>query len=140
VFLVGTPISLTQWNTHDSRWDALNLAFAALAAKHRDDVTYVDAGKAVEGAHQSFVWTLPCLFFEPCTGPTIAGVRTNVIRSPDGVHFCPDQSGNAVGQVTSCNVYSSGAFRFAAAMAGPVIREFGLAKTQRGTEERHGKG
>jgi hypothetical protein len=139
VFLVGTPISRTQWIAHDSDWDALNLAFAALAAKHPDHVTYVDAGRAVEGPDKSFVWTLPCLSFEPCTGPTIAGVRTNVVRSPDGVHFCPDQSGNAVGQVTRCDVYSSGAFRFAAAMAGPVIREFRLARTPR-SEERHGKG
>jgi hypothetical protein len=131
VFLVGTPISRTQWTTHDSDWDALNLAFATLAAKHPDHVTYVNAGRAVEGPHQSFVRTLPCLFFEPCIGPTIAGVRSNVVRSPDGVHFCPDQSGSAVGQVTRCDVYSSGAFRFAAAMAGPVIREFGLAKNQR---------
>ena len=130
VFLVGTPINLTQWTTHDSGWDALNLAFAALAAKHPGRVTYIDAGKSVEGPHQSFVWTLPCLVFEPCTGPTIAGVRTNVVRSPDGVHFCPDQKGNGVGQVTRCNMYSSGAFRFAAAMAGPVIRELGLAGTQ----------
>jgi hypothetical protein len=131
VFLIGTPISRTQWITHDSDWDDLNLAFAALAAKHPDHVTFVDSGRADEGPHQSFVSTLPCLFFEPCTGPTIAGVRTNVVRSPDGVHFCPDQSGNAVGQVARCNVYSSGVFRFAAAMAGPVIREFGLARTRR---------
>jgi hypothetical protein len=130
VFLVGTPISRTQWIAHDSDWDALNLALAALAEKYPGHVTYVDAGRAVEGPHQSFVWTLPCLFFEPCTGPTIGGVRTNVVRSPDGVHFCPDQSGNAVGQVTRCDVYSSGAFRFAAAMAGPVIRDFGLARTR----------
>ena len=127
VFLIGTPISRTEWISHDSGWDALNVAFASLAAKHRRHVTYIDAGKAVEGPHQAFVWTLPCLSFEPCTGPTIAGVRSDVVRSPDGVHFCPDQSGNVVGQVTRCAVYSSGAFRFAAAMAGPVIREFRLA-------------
>ena len=131
VFLVGTPISRAQWIAHDPDWDALNLAFAALAAKHPGHVTYVDAGTAVEGPDQSFVSTLPCLSFEPCTGPTIAGVRTNLVRSPDGVHFCPDQSGNSVGQVARCNVYSSGAFRFAAAMAEPVIRAFGLARTQR---------
>ncbi len=131
IYLVGTPISRTQWIAHDPGWDTLNLAFAALAAKHPDRVTYIDAGRTVEGPHQSFVWTLPCLSFEPCTGPTIAGVRTNVVRSPDGVHFCPDQSGNAVGQVTRCDVYSSGAFRFAAAMAGPVIRAFALGRTRR---------
>lgn len=129
VFLIGTPITRSEWMAHDSKWDALNLAFAALASKHPSRVTYVDAGKAVEGPHQSYVSTLPCLSFEPCTGPTIAGVRTNVVRSPDGVHFCPNQIGNAVGVVPGCTTYSSGAFRFAAAMAGPIIRRFGLAKT-----------
>lgn len=131
VFLIGTPITRSEWTSHDSKWDALNLAFAGLAAKHPSQVTYVDAGRVVEGPHQSFVSTLPCLSFEPCTGPTIAGVRTNVVRSPDGIHFCPNQVGNAVGVVPGCDTYSSGAFRFAATMAGPVIREFGLAKTQR---------
>ncbi len=131
VFLIGTPITLSEWTSHDSKWDALNLAFAALAAKHPAHVTYVDAGRAVEGPHQSFVSALPCLFFEPCTGPTIAGARTNIVRSPDGIHFCPNQVGNAVGVVPGCDTYSSGAFRFAAAMAGPVIRDFGLATTRR---------
>jgi len=131
VFLVGTPIDRAQWIAHDRDWDALNLAFAALAAKHTGHVTYVNAGKAVEGAHQSFVRTLPCLFFEPCTGPTVDGVRSDVVRSPDGVHFCPDQSGSAAGHVGLCDVYSSGAYRFALAMAGPVIREFDLGRTQR---------
>lgn len=131
VFLIGTPITRSEWASHDSKWDALNVAFAALAAKHPTGVSYVDAGKAVEGPHRSYVSTLPCLSFEPCIGPTIAGVRTNVVRSPDGVHFCPNQIGNAVGVVPGCTTYSSGAFRFAAAMADPVVREFGLAGTQR---------
>ena len=130
VFLIGTPITRFESTAHDSDWNALNLAFASLAAKHPSRVTDVDAGRAVEGPGHSFVSTLPCLFFEACTGPTVAGVRTNVVRSPDGVHFCPDQIGNAVGVVPGCDSYSSGAFRFAVAMAGPVIREFGLAKTR----------
>ncbi|HVA06721.1 MAG TPA: hypothetical protein VNG12_08285 [Acidimicrobiales bacterium] len=137
VFLIGAPIMRSQWIAHDADWNALNKAFAALAAKHPDRVTYMDAGRAVEGPHQAFVSTLPCLFFEPCLGPTVAGVRTNVVRSPDGVHFCPGRNGNARGQVSRCDEYSSGAFRFAAAMAGPVIRKFGLARTG-GNESRTG--
>jgi hypothetical protein len=132
VFLIGTPITRSEWIAHESKWDALNLAFAALAAKHPARVTYVDGGEAVEGPDQSFVSTLPCLSFEACTGPTVAGVRTNVVRSPDGIHFCPNQVGNAVGVVPGCDTYSSGAFRFAAAMAGPIIRKFGLAEARRG--------
>lgn len=121
VFLEGTPIDYQQWVTHDRHWNDLDNAIAALAERYPGQVTYVDAGRAVEGPDRSFVWTLPCLYFESCTGPRIAGVRTNVVRSPDGTHFCVGQSANAVGKVDSCRTYSSGAFRFAAAMAGPVI-------------------
>ena len=122
VILVGTPINYTEWSTHDTHWDDLNKATSALARRYPGHVTFVDAGRAVEGPGQSFVWMLPCLYFEPCTGPTSGGMRTNVVRSPDGVHFCVSQSGNVVGQVRRCSKYSSGAFRFAAAMASPVIR------------------
>jgi hypothetical protein len=130
VYLAGTPITRTQWTTHDRSWDALNKAFAGFAAQHPGRVTYVAAGSAVEGRHHSFVSTLPCLSFEACTGPTIAGVRTDVVRSPDGIHFCPFQNANARGQVGRCSGYSSGAFRFATAMAGPVIRDLHLSTTK----------
>ena len=111
VFLEGTPIDYQQWVAHDPHWNDLDNAIAALAAKYPGQVTYVDAGRAVEGPDQSFVWTLPCLYFEPCTGPRIGGVGTNVVRSPDGTHLCVGQSGNAAGQVDGCRNYSSGAFR-----------------------------
>lgn len=132
VFLIGAPITRSEWLTHDTNWGGLNRAFAGLAAKHPKQVSYVDAGRAVEGPGQSYVSTLPCLFFEPCTGPTVGGIQTNIVRSPDGVHFCPDLVGNAVGVVPGCTTYSSGAFRFAAAMAGPVLRQFHLGRTQHG--------
>ena len=79
-------------------------------------VTYDDAGQAVM-ANGQFTWTLPCLSGEPCTGP--AG--TNVVRAPDGVHFCPDGKTTLVGGLEECDVYSSGAFRFAAAMLAPAL-------------------
>lgn len=120
VFLAGTPVSHAQWVTHDPHWDALNRAFAALAAKHPGAVTYIDAGAAVEGPGGAFTWTLPCLTSEPCVGPTVAGVKSNVVRAPDGVHFCPPTL------LLGCSGYSSGAFRFATAMAEPVLRSFHL--------------
>lgn len=121
IFLEGTPITHAQWETHDRHWNDLNRAFAALANKYRGQVIYVDAGKAVEGNGGSFTWTLPCLYFEPCDGPTIDGVHNDVVRSPDGVHFCPANPKNELGLVTPCPVYSSGAYRFASAMAAPVV-------------------
>ncbi len=126
VYLEGTPIDYAEWISHDRHWNDLNRAFALLASRYPGRVTYVNAGRAVEGSGGSFVWTLPCLTFEPCNGPTIAGVHTDVVRSPDGVHFCPGGRASTDGQVTRCDVYSSGAFRFAAAMAAPVIQEFHL--------------
>jgi hypothetical protein len=121
VYLVGTPVTRAEWTQRDPRRKELNRRIAALAARAGKDVTYVDAGRAVEGPGGSYVAVLPCLFFEPCTGPVVEGVRNDVVRSPDGVHLCPKQSGNVTGVVGGCTRYSSGAFRFAAAMAGPVI-------------------
>jgi hypothetical protein len=129
VFLAGTPIFYRQWVARDAHWDDLNRAFAALAAKHPGEVTYVDAGAAVEGSGGAFTWTLPCLATEPCTGPTVGGVRTDRVRAPDGVHFCP-----WIVFAEGCPGYNSGAFRFASAMATPVIEAFHLtAPTTRGT-------
>lgn len=133
VFLAGTPITRKQWMGHDRGWDDLNRAFAALAARYPKGVTYIDAGVSVEGPRHSFVSKLPCLYFEPCNGPTIAGVGTNVVRSPDGVHFCPTSTTNAKGRTHRCPVYSSGAFRFAVAMASPVIRELHMSSGRSAT-------
>jgi hypothetical protein len=129
VFLDGSPIDYSQWVTHDRHWNDLNSALSALAARYPGRVSYVDAGRAVEGPGHSFTWTLPCLSFEPCTGPVVSGLRTNIVRSSDGVHFCPANSGNSQGQVAPCDVFSSGAFRFAMAMAAPVITDFHLSAT-----------
>jgi len=96
VFLEGTPISHAQWTSHDRHWNDLNRAFAALATNGQHGVTYVDAGQAVEGRGESFAWTLPCLSFEPCNGPIVAGVRTDIVRSPDGVHVARHEHGTTL--------------------------------------------
>jgi hypothetical protein len=46
----------------------------------------------------------------------VDGVRSNVVRSTDGVHFCPSEQGNDSGVIGGCSVYSSGAYRYAKAM------------------------
>jgi hypothetical protein len=76
---------------------------------------------------KEFIFSLPdtssrssfALSFEPCTGP--AG--TNVVRSPDGVHFCPDGHTKIEGAYIVCDVYSSGAFRFAMAMLASALAD-----------------
>jgi hypothetical protein len=113
VYLVGLPYddspSLNEIVAN------LNQLYASLAASNLG-VDYVDAGQAVM-ADGSFTWTLPCLPGEPCTGPS----GTNVVRAPDGVHFCPTSTDTIVGYFAECSVYSSGDFRFASAMLSPVL-------------------
>ncbi len=93
----------------------LNQIYASLAASS-SGVLYDDAGQSVSSNGQ-YTKTLPCLPVEPCTGPS----GTNVVRSPDGVHFCPDGMVVQQNLFSVCDVYSSGAFRFAAAMLGPAL-------------------
>ncbi len=113
VLLMGAPIdSSARLSENVTR---LNAIYADLARANRD-VTYVDAGRSVL-ADGKFTWTLPCLTFEPCPGAS----GTNVVRSPDGLHFCPTGKAPIEGPYAVCDVYSSGALRFAIAMLGPAI-------------------
>jgi hypothetical protein len=77
-------------------------------AQEYPNTRFVDGGRIVS-PNRRFVEHLPCLDEEPCTGPVVDGTRTNVVRSVDRVHFCPDPQ--AFGQ--RCTVYSPGAYRFA---------------------------
>jgi hypothetical protein len=52
-----------------------------------------------------------------CTGSS----GSNVVRSPDGIHFCPVGKVTIRGRKDICDVYSSGAFRFAAAMLSAAL-------------------
>jgi hypothetical protein len=113
VILVGLPLNASASLSLNT--SALNKIYQALAASNIG-VTYDDAGQAVM-ANGQFTWTLPCLSYEPCTGP--AG--TNVVRAPDGVHFCPNGQTTLVAGFEECDVYSSGAFRFASAMLAPAL-------------------
>jgi hypothetical protein len=113
VFLVGIPFDASA--SANQNVANLNQLYAAVAAAN-PGVTYIDAGQAVM-ANGAFTWTLSCLPSEPCTGPS----GTNVVRAPDGVHFCPTGDTTIEGYFAICNVYSSGAFRFAEAMLGPAL-------------------
>jgi hypothetical protein len=113
VLLIGSPIS--SWTALSENATRVNAMYADLAKANRG-VAYVDAGQSVL-SDGKFTWTLPCLAIEPCTGK--AG--TNVVRSPDGVHFCPSGRTTTEGRYDVCDVYSSGALRFALAMLGPAL-------------------
>jgi hypothetical protein len=107
VYLVGAPVS-------DTGDDRVFRIYEQIAKKH-PNVRFVDGGKYLTPNHR-FAMTLPCLRGEPCTGPVIRGVRNNVVRAPDRAHFCPVASAPGA----PCPVYSSGAYRFAIAIAQAV--------------------
>ncbi len=119
VYIAGTPIS----QNSTAGWDTLDHVYAAVAGSS-PDATYVDAGASVENDGQ-FTFTLPCLSFEPCTGPVVNGVPSNLVRDPSGTHFCPTGNFTIVGESGYCDVWSSGAFRYGLAMASGVARDFG---------------
>jgi hypothetical protein len=70
--------------------------------------------------------TLPCLPEEPCTHTGPGPIGTNVVRAPDGAHFCPGNVRADRGVTSTCAVWSSGAYRYARAMAAPVVHDLGL--------------
>jgi hypothetical protein len=107
MYLVGAPVS----RAGDDRVFRI---YQALVDEF-DNVRFVDGGKYVTPDHK-FAATLPCLRGERCTGPTVNGVQHNEVRAPDGAHFCPSERGPG----RRCAVYSSGAFRFARAIAEAV--------------------
>jgi GDSL-like lipase/acylhydrolase family protein len=91
--------------------------YEAIAAS-RANVEFVDGGRLLTPC-QDWRRTAPCLPDEPeCTGPVEHGVATNVVRSPDEVHFCPVP--NDAG--ARCPVYSSGGYRFARTIAEGIRR------------------
>ena len=116
VIFAGAPMSLRAEETHDpgARW--FNQMYATLPIRFAS-ASYVDAGASVlRNGH--WTATLPCLPSEPCVGGTDPdGVAVNVVRAPDGGHFCPGAPDAVLGVTVGCPVWSSGAYRYARAMA-----------------------
>lgn len=105
VLLVGQPVHADSISGNDIV-AGLNAMYSALV--HEPDVSFVDAGAAVENADGTFAASLACLPGEAECGPS----GMNVVRSDDGLHFCPGSPPPG-----PCAVYASGAFRFANAIA-----------------------
>lgn len=114
VFLVGTPID----QDSVAGWDRLDDIYRQLAQASPETVTYVDAAAAVESPGGTFTWRLPCMRIEP----SCSADGTNIVRSPDGIHFCPDGTPATRGLTGPCDEYSPGAFRFALAIVSAVTR------------------
>lgn len=125
VYWIGTPVSRREAENREARSLLLNRVYAEMP-HHHDRTFFVDAGQAVlrDGQYTDY---LPCIPGEPCAGlrDPVEGRPANRIRGPDGVHFCPTPTG-AEG-LPLCAAWSSGAWRFGAAMARPLVQAFALA-------------
>jgi len=104
VVLVGQPLRAASFDA-DVEVNGINEVYRDYAAMF-PYVSFVDAGRAVETADGQFTDRLPCTPYDT----DCAADGTTVVRG-DGVHFCP-----IVGE-NPCSVWSSGAFRFALAIA-----------------------
>jgi|SRR5579884_377284 len=88
------------------------------------DARFEDAGQAVLD-HGRYTDYLPCLPHEPCTYTNPAtGQPAARVRAPDGIHFCPTGAGAVRGLTAYCRVWSSGAWRYGAALLAPVARDY----------------
>jgi hypothetical protein len=120
VFFAGSPISRLQEESGDFNGGKINAMYAQLASEH-DGVEYVDAGAAVLDGGR-WTPTLPCLPGEPCTGGVDGlGRPVNLVRAPDTGHFCPVAKKAIAGVLEPCAVWDGGAYRYATAMAQPVL-------------------
>ena len=105
VVLLGQPSVSPDNVDGNSLVVALNELYTEFALA--PGVSFVDAGAALENEDGTFAERLPCRADEPECGAD----GSIVVRSEDGVHFCPGT------YVSPCPTYSSGAVRFAEAIA-----------------------
>jgi hypothetical protein len=125
LYLAGYPISRGDEPSATAEWNYRNTMYARLAGRTAR-TEFIDAGRAVENAGL-YADRLPCQMGEPCTGSIgTGGQPENVVRAPDGVHFCPNGPSAVNGVTLQCIVWSSGAFRYGNAMAAPVLADFGV--------------
>jgi hypothetical protein len=126
LYFVGAPSPRPSAARSDFSGGRLNAIYEQIASSRSNAVEFVDAGAAVL---DDGLWTatLLCLRGEPCEGGTDGlGRGVNLVRAPDGNHFCPAGEQARAGVTGPCSVWSSGAFRFGGAMARPVVAALGV--------------
>lgn len=128
VVVVGLPLRAPVLTTLTPRDAAMREALRKAVALLRDPrVRYLNLSSVLSDRNGHFTATLPCLPEElrtpgHCSGPMVAGRRSNVVRASDGLHLCDvpwPETGSA--PPPGCPGYSSGAYRAAKAMAQPLL-------------------
>ena len=119
VVLAGSPQTLRQYRRSGTSWEWLNDMLASVARTDPAQIHFVNAGESVMDAGH-FTWSLPCLRDEVCLNEPSAG--RDIVRSPDGSHFCPNARPSVRGVVGPCTEYMSGAFRYGTAMAAAALQ------------------
>ena len=109
VVLVGSPQSFKQYQRGGTQWSRLNGVLAGIARSEPSGISYDDAGRSVT-VDGHFTWSMSCRPDEPCLDQPVPG--ENIVRAPDGFHFCPTGQKAVDGRVPPCGTYMSGAFRY----------------------------
>jgi hypothetical protein len=119
VVLVGAPRSFEQ--QLDPGWERVRDAYRRVANRSEGDVSFVDAGPTIAPGGQ-YAQTQPCLPREQAmveydgARPCFAG--RILVRSSDGLHFCPHGLDHAFGGWNECPRYMSGAYRYGLVLVG----------------------
>ena len=114
VVLVGAPQSYKQYLHGGTQWNRLNRILASIAASRaprrllRRRRSRGHGGRTLHVGHGVPVG-------RACLNDPVPG--ENVVRAPDGFHFCPTGQRAVRGHVPPCATYMSGAFRYGADMA-----------------------
>jgi hypothetical protein len=123
VMLVAAPAASVDRITGHSH-KARMLAMMATFASHRDNTFVVDAGLRVEEPAGHFARITPCAPAGPCPNHPSRGLA--VVRSHDGLHFCPQIVFAKTELLKHCPVISYGAWRFGLYQAVKAARAMGI--------------
>ena len=126
VYFVTNPLDSVK-SQRFVNFDQIGQLFSQMPKLHPAGgfVRWIDAASPLED-HGRFTYTLPCEPWETCTGVAPDGTRTVTVRQEDGLHFCPVNLYQDAGGNWLCPTVMPGAVRYAMAIAGPVLRDFGL--------------
>jgi len=126
VMLVAAPAASVDRITGHSH-KARMLAMMKTFADHRDNTFVVDAGLRVEEPAGHFARITPCAHPGPCPNHPSRGLA--VVRSHDGLHFCPQIVFAKTELLKHCPVISYGAWRFGLYQAVKAARAMGITVT-----------